>query len=304
MSTGRPWVVVLAGGEGLRLRSITIDEEGRHVPKQFCSFGGEGSLLTHAVDRARAITAHDRVLVVVREVHRRWWEPALQGLPQVNVVVQSDNRGTGVAVASAIEHVLERDRDPTFVFLPSDHGIDDEGAWHRALRRIAEAAARWPAEIVLLGMEVPFDADLGWLVPGAASPDGTRLVLRFVEKPAASEMARAHDGLCSTFVFAASARALLMLYERHAPHLIPGRGRALGSRGEPGTKEAAAGFPVLDFSHDLLERAPRSLRVLKGPACGWTDLGTPLRLQRWCVRRRRGRHGARVEMVARSSLVG
>src|SRR5271167_2742896 len=35
------WAIVLAGGDGVRLRSLTIDSRGRPVPKQYCSlFGG------------------------------------------------------------------------------------------------------------------------------------------------------------------------------------------------------------------------------------------------------------------------
>jgi hypothetical protein len=40
-----------------------------------------------------------------------------------------------------------------------------------------------------------------------------------------------------------------------------------------------------DFSRDLLHRAEARLRVLRVPACGWADLGTPERLAAWSERR-------------------
>jgi mannose-1-phosphate guanylyltransferase len=40
------WVVILAGGEGTRLRKISYLVSGDHRPKQFCTFFGRKSLLT------------------------------------------------------------------------------------------------------------------------------------------------------------------------------------------------------------------------------------------------------------------
>jgi mannose-1-phosphate guanylyltransferase len=125
-------VVVLAGGDGLRLKSLTRDEHGRHVPKQFCSFTDDGALLDHTLDRAAELTTADRILVVVQEAHRRWWGPSLRGLPPTNVIVQSANRGTGVAVLRAVRRVLGRERNPFLLFLPSDHGVENEAAWRGA----------------------------------------------------------------------------------------------------------------------------------------------------------------------------
>jgi hypothetical protein len=34
-----------------------------------------------------------------------------------------------------------------------------------------------------------------------------------------------------------------------------------------------------DFSRDVLERHAQMLQVLRVPSCGWTDLGTPKRVQ-------------------------
>ena len=46
---GQTWVVVLAGGEGSRLRSLTTTAAGMTVPKQFCSLYGGRSLLQEAL---------------------------------------------------------------------------------------------------------------------------------------------------------------------------------------------------------------------------------------------------------------
>jgi hypothetical protein len=40
-----------------------------------------------------------------------------------------------------------------------------------------------------------------------------------------------------------------------------------------------ADLESLDFSRDVLERHEQVLQVLRVPSCGWTDLGTPKRVE-------------------------
>ena len=50
-TVGHRWAVVLAGGDGTRLQSLTLKIAGDQRPKQFCSFFGGETLL--AQTRAR-----------------------------------------------------------------------------------------------------------------------------------------------------------------------------------------------------------------------------------------------------------
>ena len=74
MTTTR-WAVVLAGGAGVRLSGISADEAGLFVPKQYCALDGE-RLIDAAIRRAEGVAARaDRVVIVVAEEHRPFWEP-------------------------------------------------------------------------------------------------------------------------------------------------------------------------------------------------------------------------------------
>jgi mannose-1-phosphate guanylyltransferase len=53
--TGHRWAVILAGGEGERMRAAITSWLGTHRPKQYCSFVGSRSMLEHTVDRARRL---------------------------------------------------------------------------------------------------------------------------------------------------------------------------------------------------------------------------------------------------------
>ncbi len=281
----KPWVVVLAGGDGLRLASMTRDPGGHHVPKQFCRFGSDSSVLSHTMKRARRLAEPEQIIAVVQDSHRRWWAEELHELPKPNVIRQRANHGTGVALLHALTEIMRRDRDAHLLVLPSDQEVLDEYAWHATLLRTVDAALDAPEHVVLVGVEPQSDPDFGWIVPGEDVGENTRTVLRFAEKPGAAEAAELALGgaLCSAFVFAASGAALLDLFSRHPSEPIARRAQALsGSVLEPnGSALGMEDLPYSDFSHDLLERAPYCARVVTGYPCGWTDLGTPARLARW-----------------------
>src|SRR5512144_3281246 len=63
------WALVLAGGEGRRMRHLTVTAAGVSVPKQFCSLGRGPSLLHAALQRARAVAPPARIVVTVSEEH-------------------------------------------------------------------------------------------------------------------------------------------------------------------------------------------------------------------------------------------
>jgi len=52
MSHQHTWALVLAAGDGSRLRSLTTDASGTAIPKQFCSLHGGNSLLLDTLRRA------------------------------------------------------------------------------------------------------------------------------------------------------------------------------------------------------------------------------------------------------------
>ncbi len=52
LDDGRNWVIILAAGEGRRVRALTVDTDGTPIPKQFCPLEEGTSMLRWTVDRA------------------------------------------------------------------------------------------------------------------------------------------------------------------------------------------------------------------------------------------------------------
>lgn len=280
------WAIVLAGGEGSRLHSLTTDDSGVAVPKQFCSLRGGQSLLAETLHRAASVVEPDHICVIVAEQHRRWWEPMLLEVPKSNIIVQPSNRGTGNGVLLPLLHILARDPGAHIVLLPSDHYVRDEPALASALRLALGALEGHPDQVLLLGMR-PNDADpdLGYIVPGHSTGANISLVDRFVEKPSRSAARQLVDegALWNALIIATRARALLGLFMTRLPDIVAKMHSAVAedlrlSPNALATNTIYGDLPKIDFSSQILQGAEAKLRLMEADRCGWSDLGTPKRL--------------------------
>jgi mannose-1-phosphate guanylyltransferase len=270
---------VLAAGEGNRLRSLTRNEQGVAVPKQFCSLQGGPCLLQEALQRAASVAPLHRICSVVAEQHRQWWTPLLSYLPEENVISQPQNRGTAFGILLPLLRIVERDPDATVMLLPADHYLRDEKIMAAALRRAAALAHADRGSIYLLGVEPDEpDTELGYIVPTSRGRDGAAGVQRFVEKPNAIRARVLLDAgaLWNVFIMAASVRTLLSLFDSRFEATIA------AMRGFEGAHLDShyQNLRTVDFSKDVLQGRESMLKVLTVPHCGWTDLGTPERVGR------------------------
>jgi mannose-1-phosphate guanylyltransferase len=282
------WVLILAGGEGSRLQSLTTTMGGTPIPKQFCSLRDGASLLHEALDRARALTRSQNICAVVAAQHEQWWRPQLSGLAAKNIIVQPLNRGTANGVLLALLYRLERNQSARIVLLPADHHVRAEPVLARSLRWALDEAQGSRDEVLLLGLEpdVP-DPQLGYIVPGSADARGLRRVAQFVEKPPVEEASAliGRGALWNAFIVVARARALLAMFARRVPDLVRAMQTAVRrERRSHGAAHATANLyvqlPTVDLSRDILASESSCLRVLPVDPCGWSDLGTPERVAR------------------------
>jgi mannose-1-phosphate guanylyltransferase len=290
------WAIILAAGEGSRIRHFMTDAEGLTIPKQFWSFDGRKTMLDWSIDRAETVVPRARIVVVVADEHRKWWEKGLQRLLPENVVVQPENRGTAIGVLLPLLTVLRRDPDATTVVLPSDHFVEHEPVLRSAVEdALGVVDADTPTAAVLLGM-VPGadDQEYGWILPDTrrAGPALAR-VKAFVEKPNNSEAAllRRKGALINSLILTTKARRLLELCETNLPAATRSLAQVVAQpRTHAGFHALAQLYdrlPFLDFSREILATHAGELFVIRVPDCGWSDLGTPARFMMF--RRRQSR---------------
>jgi mannose-1-phosphate guanylyltransferase len=288
LEAGHDWAIVLAGGEGSRLRALTTTAAGVAIPKQFCSLGGGASLLHDALMRARVVAPPERTCIVVAAHHRQWWQELSRFIPMQNIIVQPRNCGTANGILLPLLRILHRDPDASLLVLPSDHYVRNETILAAALRQAAMEVASPCGGIVLLGF-APEEADpeLGYILPavGAGASPGVCGIEQFVEKPgsAAARELIARGALWNAFIFAARGKTLLRVFEERCPEIVMEMRGILGRPNGDTTLdryliELYERLPAMDFSRDVIQRCASQLRVLRVPTCGWSDLGTPRRL--------------------------
>lgn len=286
---GHNWALLLAGGEGTRLQALTRLASGIAVPKQFCSLGHSGSLLHDAAARATSVTSPERTAVVVSEHHRRWWHGLDLRIPERNVFSQPSNRGTAQGILLPLLRILHRDPEASLLVLPSDHYVSNEIALAASLREAMREIITTRDGILLLGMSAEeADPELGYIVSdGTADVSAVR---DFVEKPDVNTARAliARGAVWNTFIFAADGQSLLRRFEQTCPDLVRQMRHIVtevpASAQSARLAELYSRSPSIDFSRDVLQRSTAGLRVLKTPACGWSDLGTPRRVMETVVR--------------------
>ena len=276
---GHVWAVILAGGEGSRLATLTRDPSGQLVPKQFCSLAGGQSLVDEALSRASFIAPRERNCIVVSEKHRHFWNSARRALGADNVVEQPLNRGTGIGVLLALTHILKRDPNARIVLLPADHYVKDEATLGATLRFVVSKLSHHRSSILLVGIKPQgVDPDMGYVVPAHPDRAGVRPIKRFVEKPdpQSARMLITAGAVWNSFILAADGSTLLKIMSERLGWIVP----ALWST--PAAQRGALyrNFPNVDFSRDILQGNEGNLLMVTAPDCGWNDLGTPSRLAR------------------------
>jgi mannose-1-phosphate guanylyltransferase len=282
--------IILAGGEGLRVRALTRALAGDDRPKQFCHLVGGETLLDQTRRRAARLVAPASTVVVVTRAHERFYGPALAGVPARSILVQPENRGTAPAILAALLRLRALTPPGPVVMLPSDHYVSDDAAFMARVEAACDGVRACPDRVVLLGV-VPDrpETEYGWIEPGqllaARSPWALFGVKRFWEKPGplAAERLAAWGALWNSFVIVAQPATL----ERTIREAVPTLDAAFdGDRDwagppwavERALRDAYAAVPGVDLSTQVLERRPDVLAVLPVSGVAWNDLGAPARV--------------------------
>ncbi len=303
------WGLILAGGDGTRLRSLTRRIAGDDRPKQFCPVLGRETLLDQTRRRVALTLSPDRTLMVVTRPHEPFYAPLLATLPSRNLVIQPENRGTAPAILYGLLRVAKMGPTDSVAVFPSDHYVSDDEAFMAHVRAAFEAVRIHPELVILLGISPAYpETAYGWIEPdqpifGNGQPAFFR-VRRFWEKPkpVLARTLLAEGCLWNSFVMVARGATLLALIESAAPdlyHTFLGLWPSLNTHDEEAAVEAIyAGLPSTNFSEQVLASRPEDLAVLPVDGVQWSDLGEPGRVLSVLAR-----HGVRMDRIAAPTLI-
>lgn len=298
-ATSALWAIVLAGGEGVRLRPLARRICGDDRPKQYVPLLGERTLLRQTLDRIALGIPPTRTVVVTLNSHAQYFSEPWGTGTAPRVLVQPADRGTMAGIVFPTRWVARQDPDATVAVFPSDHFVLGEVTFMAHVARVAAWVDEHPDRLVLLGAR-PTDAEVeyGWIELGHPLDDTSDgriwAIRRFWEKPSAEQAAicLAAGCLWNTFVLVAKAATMLRASEHALPDVarpLAGITSSLGTDDEArAVHRAYAVMPSANFSRAVLAPCPSFLAVAEVPRVTWSDIGSPRRVFA-VLRRVRGR---------------
>ncbi len=283
------YAVILAGGDGSRLKSLTRVISGDDRPKQFCPLLGGKSLLDATRDRVRLSVPVENTFFSLNAKHEKFYQTALWDVPESRRVVQPESRGTGPAILYSLMRIAVEDPDACVAIFPSDHFFTDDERFMAQVDATFRAVELQPRSVVLLGLEPDNpETSYGWIEPASSlfggEPGGVSRVARFWEKPTRRTAEKLISAGClwNSFVMVGRANAFLELFRIHlhdAFRMFDVSKRMLRTSQEKSLLRAIYSWlPDSNFSSDILEKAADQLMVKRVDEVGWSDLGEPQRV--------------------------
>jgi mannose-1-phosphate guanylyltransferase len=297
LGTPRCWAVVLAGGEGMRLRSLVRQVLGADRPKQYVRLLGPRTLLRQTLDRVSLAIPDERTLVVTVRQHAGYIAEEFSGAAHPRILAQPLDRGTAAGVLYPAHWIAWRNPEATVAIFPSDHFLLGETSFMAHIAEVTEWVDKHPERLVLLGARPTSpEVEYGWIEPdehlGELSTGAVRTVRQFWEKPSVAR-ARTCLGaghLWNTSVLVGKVATLVQAGWQALPELSDRLARIEPFVGTPeegdAVRQAYELMSKANFSRDVLEVCPDALAVSRLPRIVWSDLGSPHRVMEALTRMR------------------
>jgi len=281
--------IILAGGEGTRLRSLTNLISGDDRPKQFCPIIGGRTLLDITHERISQSFEPDEIYFSLTEKHEKYFGRSLWKVRSERKVVQPENKGTAPAILYSVLKIAAQTPDATIAIFPSDHYFSDDSAFMRHVESAMSSIEHDKSAVVLLGIEPDTaEASYGWIEPadslfGSVSGSTSR-VNRFWEKPTVGVAKKLMSIGClwNSFVMIGKASAFIDMFTDRLPELFrmfAAAGRAFGKQDEAAViRSIYSWIDDVNFSSEVLEHSSNRLLVTRVSDVTWSDLGEPQRV--------------------------
>src|ERR1041385_8775387 len=160
------WAVILAGGDGTRLQSMTRSITGDDRPKQFVPVLGGSTLLDQTRRRVALSVLPAQTMFVVTEKHQRFYQSMAESVSPNHLLSQPAHKGTAPAILYALMRVAAKSPKAIVALFPSDHYFADDEEFIAHVDAAFDCAQAQPDMITLLGLTPTSpETEYGWIEP-------------------------------------------------------------------------------------------------------------------------------------------
>lgn len=173
------FLVVLAGGNGTRLWPLSRTSR----PKQFLSFGSEGTMLQKAIKRNQ-VAQIQKTIILTGTHHIALVEEQLEeiNISGTSIIVEPEVKNTAPAVIAAALRIFEENANAVMIVTPSDHEIQQVDKYRQSIIAAIDLA-RQGYYVTLAIKPLRAEVAYGYMKHGATISDQAFMVERFLEKP-------------------------------------------------------------------------------------------------------------------------
>lgn len=283
------YAVILAGGDGTRLQTLTRAITGDTRPKQFCPILNDKTLLTLTQNRVALKVSRENIYYSLTQKHDRFYQSLLSDADEHQMVIQPKNKGTAPAILYSIWRLSKISPDVTVAFFPSDHYFSNDEQFMENVEIAFGAVELNTDSLILLGIkpQTP-ETSYGWIEPvesflGNETQSISR-VRQFWEKPDfnSAEYLLQKGCLWNSFVMVGKVSTFLDVFKKHLPKLFEIFDSSINSdrfiNGNAAINSIYKKIKEVNFSSEVLEKATEKLYVMRVGNVEWSDWGEPNRV--------------------------